>query len=71
MCDDLNPEYIFNNTRPDLLMRALRGEFSLEHMARKSLASRGLDFRTGAWIGFPEARRQLRQWEEERLAPGS
>ena len=38
-----------------VLAAAARGEIDLNQLARKELASRGLDDQ-GAWVGFPRAK---------------
>ena len=53
--DDLNPKYIFSLTGTQLLVEALKNEFSIEYYIRKELANRGLD-RNGEWVGFPIAK---------------
>lgn len=66
--DDLNPAFIFNCTSTEILLKAVSGEISLDHLARKSLADRGLDLNTGEWVGFPEAEKQLKGWEAQNVA---
>jgi len=56
MEDELNPEYMMNTTATKLLVQAVNGEIDLLELARKQLASRGLD-EHGEWVGFREAKR--------------
>lgn len=53
--DELHPRYVFSTTRTELLAAALRGEISLDVLAKIELASRGLDT-NGKWVGFDKAR---------------
>lgn len=42
----------------DLLLAAAKGEVDLNEIARWVVASRGIGA-NGAWVGFPEAKRQM------------
>lgn len=57
----LNPEKIsfMNLADTDLLVEAATGEIDLNEVARDILAKRGLDQRSGRWIGFEAARKQF------------
>lgn len=53
--DDENPAYLFSMTSNRVLVEALKGEFDLNYLVRRELASRGLDS-TGKWVGFERAK---------------
>ena len=55
--DEKNPDYMFQTTHMDLLARAVRGEIDLLALATAELAARGLDPKTGRWVGFKRALR--------------
>jgi hypothetical protein len=61
--DELDPRYIFSNTHTQLLTEALNGEYSVEYLVKRELASRGVDSR-GRFIGFIQAR-EYHQIEKE------
>ena len=49
--DEVNPDYLFQCTHVDLLLRCANHEFNLLKMAREELARRGLNMK-GEWIGW-------------------
>ena len=54
--DELNPEFMFQGTSTELLLKAAKGEIDLTKLAKRELANRGLGLR-GEWIGFAAAQR--------------
>ena len=54
--DDLNPKFLFNGTKTELLVRVVKGEIDLMKLVREQLAQRGVD-ENGLWVGFPEAKK--------------
>jgi hypothetical protein len=54
--DATSPAYIFSTTATSLLLAIAAGLLDPVALARRELASRGLDG-DGAWCGFDEARR--------------
>ncbi len=54
MKDEQNPKYALQTIHADILAAAARGEIDLNTLARRELASRGLDD-NGRWVGFREA----------------
>ena len=50
--DELNPEYMFQTIDSALLVKAFNGEINLDDLVKKELSNRGLDPKTGAWVGF-------------------
>jgi len=56
MTDEQNPRYALQVIHADILASAARGELDLNALARRELASRGLD-QNGQWVGFREAER--------------
>lgn len=59
LSDDQNPQYIFSLAHRDLLRKAIKGEINLEDLVKRELANRGLSLRTGLWIGFKAAKKEL------------
>lgn len=55
--DELNPAYIFSTTATALLVDLAAGRISAQGLALDALADRGLDPRTGTWVGFEMARK--------------
>jgi hypothetical protein len=51
MNDEINPDFIFQSTATELLVKAVRGEIDIHELAWQELRSRGLDH-NGKWIGF-------------------
>lgn len=54
--DEQNPAYIFSTTATALLVELANGRISAQALALDMLANRGLDPRTGKWVGFDAAR---------------
>jgi hypothetical protein len=54
MTNELNPNFMFQGTATDLLLKAAKGQIDLNALAKQELASRGLGVR-GEWIGFEAA----------------
>lgn len=50
--DELNEKFLFNMTHTQLLLRIVSGEIDAKELAIKQLNNRGLDIKTGAWVGF-------------------
>ncbi len=57
--DEQNPAYLFSITGNDLLIKACTGQIDLKHLALTELANRGLSAKTGRWIGFKAAKKEL------------
>jgi hypothetical protein len=57
----LNPDKIgfMQLADTDMLVEAATGGIDLNQIAREILANRGIDKKTGRWIGFEAAREQL------------
>jgi len=53
--DELNPAFLFQTTRESLLLAIAGGLIDSLDLARRELASRGLDA-NGTWVGFDRAR---------------
>lgn len=54
MSDDLNPAYIFQTIAAQILASIARGDVDPVVLAKRELASRGLD-QNGKWVGFAKA----------------
>jgi hypothetical protein len=54
--DHENPDFLFTTTYTALLLAVAAGRIDPVALARRELASRGVD-RSGAWVGFPAAAR--------------
>ena len=54
--DETNPEFLFQCTRVELVLAIADGLIDPIALARRELASRGLD-QNGVWVGFEEAAR--------------
>ncbi len=54
--DEENPIFIFNSAHKDLLLDIVSGKIDAVQMARMELYSRGLDEKTGAWIGWSKTK---------------
>lgn len=52
--DDENPIYVFSTTWTTLLTKIASGEVDAQHIAKQTLADRGLDC-NGQWVGFEKA----------------
>ncbi len=50
--DELNPLFIMNNVRAELLVQIVNGNIDPVEMARMEMRDRGLDLKTGKWIGW-------------------
>ena len=50
--DELNPLFIMNNVRSELLVQIVSGSIDPVEMARMEMRNRGLDLKTGKWIGW-------------------
>ena len=50
--DELNPLFIMNNVRSELLVQIVSGSIDPVEMARREMRNRGLDLNTGKWIGW-------------------
>lgn len=54
--DETNPSFLYSLTTTDLLLALVNGLVDPALLARRELASRGLDL-DGTWVGFDVARR--------------
>lgn len=50
--DEENPLFIFTITNKDLLLQIASGEIDAVQIAKIELRNRGLDIKTGKWIGW-------------------
>ena len=50
--DDENPNYMLQGLSTALLLGLANGEINAVELAKTELRARGLDIKTGAWIGF-------------------
>ncbi len=50
--DEENPIFLFNGTRAELLLDIISGKIDPVEMARIEMRNRGLDEKTGRWIGW-------------------
>ena len=50
--DELNPNYLFCTRATDLLVAIINGQIDAVELAKKELDNRGLDHKTGQWVGF-------------------
>ena len=53
--DEKNPKFMFQGTDKDLLIKAIKGEIDLQHLAKQELANRGLSV-SGTRVGFNAAK---------------
>lgn len=49
--DELNPIFVFNGIRSEILVEIINGKFNLEELAKREMENRGLD-KNGKWVGF-------------------
>jgi hypothetical protein len=52
MPDELNPTFLFSMTNRDILIDIISGKLDAVQMARIEMMNRGLDEKTGRWIGW-------------------
>ena len=50
--DEENPIFLFNGTRAELLLDIISGKIDAQEFARIEMRTRGLDIKTGRWIGW-------------------
>ena len=50
--DEENPIFLFNSTSKDILLDIVNGKIDAIKMAKLQLAERGLDTKTGKFIGW-------------------
>ena len=50
--DDENPIFLFNQTHADILIGIINGEIDAIQFARIEMRNRGLDVKTGKWVGW-------------------
>ncbi len=50
--DEINPLFIFNSTNKDLLLEIVSGSLDILQLARMQLRDRGLDLKTGQFVGW-------------------
>jgi hypothetical protein len=50
--DQMNPIFIFNGLSAELLMGIISGKIDAVQMARIEMQNRGLDEKSGRWIGW-------------------
>lgn len=53
--DEDVPQYAIQPFTTALLMKIARGDIDMKKLAREELENRGLDPKTGAWVGFKKA----------------
>ncbi len=50
--DEENPIFLFNSLRAELLLDIVSGKIDAQEFARMEMRARGLDDKTGRWIGW-------------------
>lgn len=50
--DELKPVYLFSTKATDLLVAIVNGQIDAVELAKIELMARGLDPKTGKWVGF-------------------
>lgn len=50
--DELNPELIFSTTYTQLLVDIANGRIDAKELAKEQLRQRGIDPKTGKWVGY-------------------
>ena len=50
--DEENPVFLFSQTNKDILLDIINGKIDPIQMAKKEIENRGLDIKTGNWIGW-------------------
>ena len=50
--DAENPIFLFNSTHTELLLEIISGKINAQEFARMEMNARGLDEKTGRWIGW-------------------
>ncbi len=50
--DEENPIFLFTQTHRDILLAIVNGKIDALEMAKRELRNRGLDLKTGKWIGW-------------------
>jgi len=50
--DEENPIFLFNGTRAELLLQVISGKISARELAIFEMNARGLDVKTGRWVGW-------------------
>ncbi len=50
--DEINPIFLFNQTNAELLLGILNGKIDAVQFARMEMWNRGLNEKTGQWIGW-------------------
>ena len=50
--DEENPVFLFSQTHKDILLDLISGKIDPIQMAKKEMENRGLDIKTGNWIGW-------------------
>ena len=50
--DEENPIFLFNGTHKDILLDIINGKIDSIEIAIRELENRGLDTKTGKWIGW-------------------
>lgn len=50
--DELNPELLFSTTYTQLLVEIVAGRIDAKELANEQLRQRGLDPKTGKWVGY-------------------
>jgi len=50
--DEENPIFLFNGTRAELLLQVINGKISARELAIFEMNARGLDVKTGRWVGW-------------------
>ena len=52
--DEENPVFLFSGISKDLLLDIVNGKLDSVQLARIELRNRGLDLKTGRWIGWKQ-----------------
>ena len=50
--DEENPIFLFSQTHKDILVDIISGKIDTVQLARMEMWNRGLDMKTGKWIGW-------------------
>ena len=50
--DEEKPIFLFTQTHKDILLAIVNGKLDALKMAKRELRNRGLDLKTGKWIGW-------------------
>lgn len=56
--DQHNPIFIFSQISKELLLDIISGKIDVMQLARLEMVARGLDEKTGRWIGWKDAQQR-------------